>query len=284
MCKRVCKQIIKGLIYFIKQSWISCLSLVKMVLRCDFSLYNSINEYPGKNSLLHILGNGSSLNEVLNNLESTKADYMVVNRHVLHESFEVIQPKYYVLADSHFFSHPEGLSILQQIIYKTSWDMYLYIPISVGKPKVNIHNPHIKLRWYNTFHFDGFISWQTYLYTHNLSMPIVQNVLVAAIYIAVCKRFECVELYGVEHSWTKFLFVDEENDVCLYNSHFFDKGDIDYQKVKDIQHEDFTIGKLLHCYAQMFDSYWDVQAFAKREKVRVINKAKGSFIDAFERG
>jgi len=255
-----------------------------MGMRCRFSLYDSIYDSSGKNKLLRILGNGSSLNEVLNDLESPHADYMVVNRHVLHESFEVIQPKYYVLADPHFFSHPEGLSILRQIIDKTSWDMSLYIPADADRSKIYIRNPHIKLCWYNTFHFDGFASWQTYFYTHNLSMPIVQNVLVAATYIAICKRFERVELYGVEHSWTKFLFVDEENDVCLYNSHFFDKGEIDYQKVKDIQHEDFTIGKLLRCYAQMFDSYWDIQAFAKRERVKVINKTKGSFIDAFERG
>lgn len=256
-----------------------------MTKNCKFSLYNSVNEPAGRNKLLRILGNGSSLNEVLEDLESSKTEYMVVNRHVLHESYEVIKPKYYVLADPHFFSHPEGLSILQQIVDKTTWDMYLYIPASAGRPKVGINNQHIKLRWYNTFHFDGFGSWQTFFYQHNLAMPIAQNVMVATTYIATCKHFERVELYGVEHSWTKFLFVDDENDVCLYNSHFYDKGEVDYKKVKDIQHEEaYTIALILRQYAQMFDSYWDIEAFAKKNGVRIINCSKGSFIDAFERG
>lgn len=52
---------------------------------------------------LIILGNGSSLNEVWVDLDFFSADYMVVNRHVLSDSYSKIRPRYYVLADSHFF-------------------------------------------------------------------------------------------------------------------------------------------------------------------------------------
>lgn len=269
---------------FYKSFVYSVYSLLKLLRYCKWGLYNSLNKMGAEIKRLIILGNGSSLNEVWADLDFFSADYMVVNRHVLSDSYSKIRPRYYVLADSHFFCHSEGISIIEKIYKETTWEMFLFIPVSSNELKLPIANSNIHIVKYNTVSFRGFNCIRKFLYEHNLSMPIPQNVLVAATYIAVCLHYEKVELYGVEHSWTKNIFVDDENEVCMYNPHFFDQSKVSCQRVKDIQHDsNFTLHFLLRCYAQMFESYWDIQSFAKEKGVKIINKTKGSFIDAFPR-
>lgn len=94
--------------------------------------------------------------------------------------------------------------------------MFLFIPVSSNELKLSIANSNIHIVKYNTVSFRGFNCIRKFLYEHNLSMPIPQNVLVAATYIAVCLHYETVELYGVEHSWTKiFLLMMKMRYVCI---------------------------------------------------------------------
>ena len=191
------------------------------------------------NRVLRILGNGKSLNDV-SLTEDDTVDYMVVNRHVLGDNYSIIKPTYYVLADPHFFHHPEGLSIIKVINEKTIWPMTLCVVYTKKvKHVINqiVDNSNIKVVYYNSTQFDGYDGMKYCLYDSQLAMPVVQNVLVASIMIGLLMNYMRIELYGVEHSWTKYLFVDENNVVYLENPHFFDKGKIDAQPVKDIQHK-----------------------------------------------
>ena len=66
-------------------------------------------------------------------------------------------------------------------------------------------------------------SKRQYCYDCNLAMPSVENVMVASLYIAIYLGYKTVELYGVEHSWTKSLYVNDHNQVCLHDDHFMIK-------------------------------------------------------------
>lgn len=231
---------------------------------------------------LRILGNGSSLLEALDILESDSADYMVLNRHVLSNSFISLRPKYYVIADPHFFLHEEGKSILEKIIQDTTWEMTLFLPYAISK-KFFCQNKKINIVKFNEIQYSGFDAIKLFVFRNNLGMPLVQNVLVACIYIAICLNFKKIELYGVEHSWTKNLFVNDLNQVCLINPHFYDKEKSSPSRWFDIQHQEARLCDVLRMYAAMFESYYELSTFAKKEGVLVINRTRDSFIDAFDR-
>lgn len=231
-------------------------------------------------TLLRILGNGKSLSDDLAVFASNEqTDYMVVNRHVLSDSYQVVKPRYYTLADSYFYTMPEGYSILQHIDEETQWDMFLFVPNErAARDAMNLYirNQHITVVYYNAGTYEGFDCMRRYMENHNLSMPVSQNVVVAGVYIAICMQYPTIELYGVEHSWTRNLSVNEDNEVCLENPHFYDgKG----QKVQTQM--GWNLHVTLNKYARMFESYWELNALAEKRKVRIINKTKDSFIDAF---
>lgn len=265
------------------------MSLLRMIWHRNFLLYNNLKKLKTNcdNRKLYILGNGSSLVDAdLGN--SSSIDYMVVNRHVLSDDYFKKKPKYYVLADPHFFIHEEGLSILDAIINKTTWGMTLFVPHCREFEKAVLQhmamNSKVKCIFYNNMDLETGIGWfDKWTYMHNMCMPRVQNVMVAAITIGTFLGYKEIDIYGVEHSWTKSLFVNDDNEVCLLNTHFYDTGKIEAKTWKEIQHEDATIGEVLHMYGNMFDSYHQVKKIALWNNVVVINKTKNSFIDAFRR-
>lgn len=242
----------------------------------------------GVGRTLRILGNGQSLNSVYLNCED-EIDYMVVNRHVLVDNYIILKPKYYVLADPFFFSHEKGLDILRQLDAKTTWDMTLFIPYgrkSVKRWKTFFHNNKIEVKTYNSLIFRGYKSISYYLYKQQVSMPRVQNVLVASIMLGLQMEYNKIELYGVEHSWTKYLTVGDDNLVYLENPHIYDKGKVPPKPIKEIQHEEeFPMWFALECYMYMFKSYSIIEDYVKSAglKTKIINKTSGSFIDAFKR-
>jgi len=241
-----------------------------------------------KDKILAILGNGKSLGENIFNRDSN-VDYMVVNRHVLDESYEQIKPLYYVMADPFFFRHEDGKKILRLINEKTSWKMTFFSPYDksmVHVLKDLFTNGNITVKFYNGREFRGHIRIAYWLYEHCLCMPRVQNVLVASIMLGLYFDYQRIELYGVEHDWLKNLYVGDDNLVYLLNKHFYDKKEVLPKPQKDIQkRREYPLGDNLMDYAMMFKSYWQIKKYVERKglKNKIVNKTRGSYIDAFER-
>jgi hypothetical protein len=270
----------------------SFFGIILIIFRTDFSFGKKLKQISKRKSgtLLRILGNGKSLNEVSNLFEQGEIDYMVVNRHVLSPEYEILKPGYYVLTDHHFFLHPEGLSIVDEIVRKTTWEMCLFMPYdkrtkNLYKEKVQNKNENIQIILYNapSFFSRGYERLKKIAYGLNLAMPSVANVMVASICLGLFLRYKTIELYGVEHSWTKNLFINDNNEVCLYNPHFYDKEKVSFKTWKEIHHEETHLHEALRMYAGMFESYFELQNYAKRYGIQIINCTKDSFIDAFER-
>lgn len=279
----------RGIKDFLDKLFYSVSGSLQIVFKADFSFKKKLKKIGSlkHGSLLRILGNGESLKNELNRLETEKADYMVLNRHVLSSDYESLKPGYYVLADSHYFNHPEGLFVLEKISEKTQWDMILFVPRNKKNNKVvkgiMSGNAFIRIVFYNNFVFSGFSWLKKTLYNSNLVMPKIQNVLAACIYIGIFLRYNIVELYGVEHSWTKNLSVNDNNEVCLENPHFYDQQKESGKTWKEIHHKDADMATVLRAYANMFDSYYELNKIAHSRHVRIVNCTKNSFIDAFER-
>ena len=262
--------------------------LVRIIIRADIYSKKKIGT-PGKGRVLRILGNGKSLNNTSIN-KADNVDYMVVNRHVLADNYLDIKPRYYVLADPHFFTHEEGLEVMRRIDNSTCWDMSVFIPFRRRKSvhwNKEFKNERISLKTYNAFFFFGYEKIAYFLYEKQLAMPMVQNVLVAAIMLGIQMNYDVIELYGVEHNWLKNIYVGEDNLVYLLNEHFYDKEKVSPLPQKTIQHkEEYPLYLNISHYARMFQSYWEIKNYLKRRNLnsRIINKTKDSYIDAFERG
>lgn len=240
----------------------------------------------GNNRCLRICGNGLSLKK--NKFEQeTDIDYMVVNKCVLSEEYCKLKPRYYVLADPYFFTEEAGFDILKAINTQTSWDLCLCIPYSKRIKNIvtkYITNERIQLCHYNTCKFKGLNKITYYMYEHQLAMPIVQNVMVACIMLGIYMKFNLIELYGVDHTWTKYLSVHDDNLVYLEDPHFYDKEKVK-EKVFIIYNKPCPFYLALQLYARMFQSYWEIKNYIQKKNlpVKVINKTEGSFIDAFDR-
>lgn len=265
----------------------SLLTMCRVCKSSNLKLFNVLKKQQiHKTSSIYLLGNGMSLKDE-SFLLTKDISCLVVNRHVLSNDYVRCKPQFYVLADPHFFNHAEGIFILKEINRKTNWPLYLFVVNSNSNMKIanNIFecSSCIKLIYYSNIEVRGCEILKRYLYNHNLGMPRPQNVMVAALYISICLGFKHIELFGVEHSWTKYLSVNSNNEVCLYNPHFYDTKINEEKTWKDIHHEDATIGDVLKMYAYMFDSYHEIRKIANRQQIVILNKTKNSFIDAFER-
>lgn len=269
----------------IKQIIFTTFSVVRIIRNSSIPTKFALKD-KGNNRCLRICGNGISLNN--NKFEQESAiDYMVVNKSVLSDKYCELRPKYYVLADPHFFTQPDGFDILSKINTKTDWNIYLCVPYSKKNKKIvsqYITNQKIRLQYYNNCDCKGITRITHYMYRHQLAMPAVQNVMVACIMLGVYMKFNRIELYGVDHTWTKYLSVHDDNMVYIENPHFYDK-----EKSKDeifmLDNQTFQFHTVLQLYARMFQSYWEIKDYIDKMNlpIKIINKTKGSFIDAFDR-
>lgn len=240
----------------------------------------------GNNRCLRICGNGLSLNKNKFKQESD-IDYMVVNKCVLSEEYCKLKPRYYILADPYFFINETGFDILKAINTKTFWELYLCIPYDKKVKKIAtkyITNERIHLQYYNVCRFKGLNKITYYMYENQLAMPIVQNVMVACIMLGLHMKFSLIELYGVDHTWTKYLSVHDDNLVYLEDPHFYDKEKVTEQ-IFTINNKPCPFHLALQLHARMFQSYWEIKNYIQMKNlpVRIVNKTKGSFIDAFDR-
>ena len=249
-------------------------------------LQDKITNYPRPNHpLLRILGNGESLKMVLNDV-SNCSDYMVMNAHVLHSSYIDLKPRYYVLADPAFFkprSNFDGRNIVQKILNETTWPMTLFVPWEHARTAKLESTQWVTIEYVNQSEYCGPEQYRDYLYEHNLAMPTVNNVLASAIYLSIYLGYKDVELYGVEHSWTRDIYVNNKNQVCLRDSHFYDKEEVKENVIVDSNGIPKKIHEVLKMYMEYFPAYWELRKLADKHGCRIINRTPNSFIDAFEK-
>ena len=280
------KQIVKKVIYHFN-CIVKTISWGINVVRIE-NFKNYLQPQHEKDSLL-ILANGPSLKNVIAAPipDLQNSEVCVVNDFARFPVFTQIKPNHYVLADPFYFEDLENQrnAELHEAFFKVDWRMNLYIPYSVRRIiKGKINNPNITIIPYHCIPYDGWKKLRYKLYDFNLSMPRPQNVVIPSIFIAIKKGFKRIGLYGVDHSWTEEIRVNQKNEVCYLYHHFFDK------KIPDLKPWYRGTGKtvykmheILRDLAWMFDGYHKLREYADRKGCKIINHTPDSFIDAFER-
>jgi len=240
------------------------------------------------------MGNGPSLTTSLANCESVLKSYdlVAVNFMGLSSEYLLYKPGVYILCDPAFWFkagddeiRAKVKRLFETIANKTDWDLQMYFPYQAAKSKevreIRSLNNNIKLHFYNKTKFEGYVFLNRWVYKKQWGMPRAQNVLIAALMLAIFSNYKEIYLLGAENNFFKDLWVDEKNNLRYNFYHFY--------KEKTTETDSVIINKGYKLYHQLasfyfaFKSYVDVEMYAKKRGVKIYNSTPDSYIDAFDR-
>lgn len=232
-----------------------------------------------------VLGNGPSLKDALDNNEVryNGCDVICVNMFCKSEYFEVIKPRYYCLVDRVYFMpitprHHKLVEDLVAGLNKVDWEMELIVPAGIPCDDLmkQLNNPNLKVVRINNIWIKGFKRFCHYCYSKQLAIPRCENILGVVLTLAVAKGYKNIYVYGADHSWTRDMYVDDDNVVCYGDRHVYHK---DLQIIK-MNHPLYVE---LSSFATVFKAHLTINEFAKSRGCNIYNCTKGSFIDAYTR-
>ena len=273
---------LKNLLLSVKFIIITLLKLPSMKSRFPFQK-ERINKH------LNVIVNGDSLLCNINALIDEKGDSMVSNFFALSEYFVKLKPKYYVIADPLFedeINSNDSVIKLINVIKEVRWPLTFFLPQEYYKKgkfvELITSNQYIHVCLFCSTRSEGFQSLKFYSLEKNFSVPTMQNVLVAALYLAINLHFREIRVYGADFSWTKSLVVLEDNKFGIVDSHFYDSNKTE-QNIFPLYTQFNNLHEYLYALARMFQGCVEVKDYAKQKKVSVLNMNPYSFIDAFEK-
>ncbi len=246
---------------------------------------------------IFVIANGPSVKEQIAEYPNmcVNRDVMCMNYIANADFYEKLKPKYYIIADPNGFMPDDMCSKelvegrtkgLDNIISKTLWEMYFFIPDFAKKngafhKKIAV-NDNITVRVFPTTIFYGFEKIHYYFLKRGRVIPGMQNVVIPAVFLAIIMGYKNIYLFGVEHSWMHDIFCDDDNQLYLYDRHAYgvEKRLIykdPYGKIRPSMYEQ------LMSTATAFKQHIELQKFAKYSGVNVYNVTPGSFLDVYER-
>ena len=241
---------------------------------------------------LIIMGNGPSLRDTIERhaeiLMTSRT--LAVNFAANAETYSVIRPCLYVLADPHFFrTEPDGKSSDSNVvrlwdnIAATDWPMTLYVPCRAKIPVFIGENSRIVVKRYNLTPGEGLRGPVHWLYRHGFAMPRPRNVLIASVMIALREGYRDIAIVGADHTWSRDLWVDDSNRVISVQKHFYKDNDKEFERVAQ-EYAGYHLHDILNSLTIAFRSYHQIAKFADEIGAKITNCTPGSFIDAFPRG
>ena len=237
-----------------------------------------------------ILGNGPSLNETI----AQSSDFLMqhhrlaVNFAANAPAFTTLQPTHYVLADPHFFHaiNEPNVARLWLALSQGDWAMNLFVPVNVSLPPdvagIIAGNACLRLHRYNLTPVEGAEWLENWAFKHLLGMPRPRNVLIPSIMIAIACGYRTIYIAGADHSWTRTLSVDDENNVVSIQPHFYKEDEKEVQRV-NTEYMQYPLHQILYSFYVAFRSYHTIARYASHLGVDIFNITPGSFIDAFPR-
>ena len=243
-----------------------------------------------------ILGNGPSLAEDLPRLierrEHETKDVMAVNFFALDERFETVRPAYYVLSDPMFFRDSacrDRVAELYRVLdEKVTWPMNLYVQYYNPERfdyRTALPNPNIRIVRFHTQLYRGFRGVEFWLFRRGLGSATFGTVVQVCEYVALLLEYKTLELYGVDHTLLDGLCVDEENRLCRADGHYYDAVPATPKPIfQKVPHRPYTMSVYLAEVAELFRGHEVLRDYAASLGARIINRTRGSMIDAYERG
>lgn len=285
--KQLLKSFSKGSAYFISNLKCTFVSIFRMCVLSSLKVARQskrCEQLKTTNSCC-VLGNGPSLKDDLEHgrVRLDGNDVMCVNMFCWDPSFRVVKPRFYFLLDGVYFNpperHKERVDNLIASLNNVDWDMYLMISsgtVSGSKLLRSVKNEHVKIIRINSTSVGGFRGFRHWIYRHRLGMPHCQSVVNFAICAAINMHYENIYLYGVDHTWTRDLYVDVNNVVYDGVRHVYDKN---LSRVK----KEYNFAAALGYFGKMFRAHYLLEDYSQSVGVKIWNCSSDTFLDAYER-
>ncbi len=236
---------------------------------------------------VYVLANGPSLNEELNELKVDEFFHrslkFVLNYFVKSDLFVQIKPEYYCIADPVFFNAvSENRDVVMQKLNKeTFWEMELFVPVN-GYSIIckHVDNSNIKVTPVPVIEFEGFENQRFKMFKRGKAVPSFVNVTIMIEYILLNMGCKDIRLYGVDHTFTDGLFVNDDNQLCIEDNHFYGKSSrqiIDWYG-NNVSVADYLKGKYL-----TFKEHELMRKYSDFLDAKIINCTKKSLIDSYIR-
>lgn len=269
---------------FLSDLGASVKTAVKLALQ---SRSTSLGKRAVEGGSLYIMGNGPSLRSNLDNdLEFLRSHTtLAVNFAANSDEFALVRPRYYVLADPHFFTGAAtdpNVARLHEALARVSWPMTLFVPATAPAAALPGGNGSLEVRRFNFLAAEGFPWLEERVYDRALAMPRPRNVLIPSIMIGIWLGFSRIYLLGADHSWLRSIWVDDDNRVVTVQPHFYADSEQEKKRVHS-EYAGHRLHDVLESFHIAFRSYHRIARYAAMRGVEIFNATPGSYIDAFPR-
>lgn len=240
-----------------------------------------------KKGTLIVMGNGPSLRDAIDNHRDVllNHDLLSVNFAPLTQDFFSLKPKMHLLADGLFFQTEKQGNVeeMWSALRRVDWNMTLYVPVKQRKSKDLMDLPgSVEVKYFNLTPASGWKCLMKFLYGRGLAMPRPRNVLVPSLMTAIREGYSRILLTGADHSWSKTLWVTDNNRVVSVQPHFYRDNEKERDRVESL-YKDIHLHQIYESFSIAFRSYFAVKDYADSRGVEILNATPGSFIDAFPR-
>lgn len=250
-----------------------------------------------KHTSLQLLSNGPSLKDFLSDELTDEIieqyDFLIVNDFVKSTNFERIKPSFCVWSDPMFFEHTlfeeRAIEAINMMAERTKWPLTLFIPKNRLKSKfLNPlrENKNINFIGFHSFPYKGFEILRTYFERRGLASGQYGNVSINAVYVGLMLGYKNIFLHGVDYTFFTKLCINEQNELCHFNEHFFDNKPVELKPII-CQYKGFEgVYKTSYYITEMssrFKGHDIMASLAKKMNVNVYNCVKESLIDSYPR-
>jgi hypothetical protein len=246
-----------------------------------------------------VLGNGPSLNadlsKILEIIEQNKGlDIYCVNSFPTTRYFNQLKPQHIVLADPGFWQDDLKSDFLEsrENLLKTLSDSHrdnvvnIYLPQLASRQLQTISRyrsiSNCNIFFYNTNSW-SFRFLKNVFYRWNIAVPIIQNVLVAALYFPLVRGAKKVYLFGADHSWVKNMVLRDDNVLCFEYEHFFGEKRLKPFYKDVLCTTTFTLKEYFKATYIEFEALEEIQNFSNSMRAQILNLSSRTFIDTFKR-
>ena len=280
----------KFLLIFTSKLFKTIVSVLSILLFSKFLSNRKLNRVllTKKKRKCFVIGTGPSLKKVLDHDYKIflNSEVFVVNLFCVNEYFKKIKPNNYVITDNGFWEETNDKRIIEiQNSFKNqmkliNWKINLFIPSEASTEfyKSLLINKKLNIIKYNRTPVEGFKIFSHIFYKYNLGMPRPQNVIIAAIFLAINSGSLKINLYGIDFSSLETYFIDDNNNICVRPKHFYDKNKED---IKVITLKNNALKIALSSMVSALDSYEKLNEYAIKRNVTIINNTNPSYVEAF---
>ncbi len=232
---------------------------------------------------LIVMGNGPSLADTIRDDMDALRRYpaMAVNFAANTPEFQQLKPRYYILADPHFFN-PAGDPNVERLwlnLRGADWTLTLLVPAKATVPEMPAN---VQVARFNPVGVEGFAWVEDWAYSAGRGMPRPRNVLIPAIMCGIRLGYKEIYVVGADHSWMRTLSVDSDNRVVSVQPHFYKDNTSEAERVTSV-YSGLRLHQVVQSFYVAFRAYHRIAAHAARHGIHIYNATPVSMIDAFPR-